>query len=87
MRAGGIELMQSLRVRPEGVSEHSSVPTVVLGTGGRKPIPEAIQLLGVDGVDLEFGFHHGFHDRAVRHLDGDPDLMRCGVRGSFDPLG
>ena len=52
------------------------VAAVVLGAGGREAVPEAVELLGIDGVEAEAAIHQSFDITTVRHLDGH----RHGIR-------
>src|SRR5262245_4335261 len=38
---------------------------------------KAVELLGVDGIDIETALEQGLDDRPVRRLDGDMDLASC----------
>ncbi len=75
-RVQRLQAAQAARVRPQRVGQHVRVAAVVLGAGGREAVPEAVELLGIDGVDAEAALHQAFHHGAVRHLDGD----RHGIR-------
>jgi hypothetical protein len=42
-----------VRIGPERIGENLGVAAVVLGAGGREAITEAVELLWIDGVNLE----------------------------------
>ncbi len=57
-------------------SEHAGVATVVLGAGGRKTVPEAVKLLGVERMNDEAVLRQGLDHRSVRNFDGNADDIR-----------
>src|SRR5690349_4176195 len=72
-------------VSAQRVAEHLRIPTVILGASRREAVPEAIELLGIDRVNAETTLHQALDDRAVRHLDGHEDRLRCGSCYLEDP--
>src|SRR5262249_25520152 len=48
----------------------------ILGASDREAVAEAVELLGVDGVNIETALEQGLDDRPVRRLDGNMDLAR-----------
>ncbi len=73
-------------IRAKRRSKHMRVAAVVLRSRGREPVPEPIQLLGIDGMDTETVFHKNLHNRTVRHLDSRGDLLRSGLADIHYPL-
>jgi hypothetical protein len=63
-------------VGPEAVRQHIGVTAVILGPSDSEAVAKAIELLGVDGIDIETALEQGLDDRPVRRLDGDMDLAR-----------
>ncbi|KPL51899.1 hypothetical protein ABB55_06390 [Prosthecomicrobium hirschii] len=74
-------------VGPERVGQDLRIPAVVLGTGGREAIPEAIELLGIDGVDTEAAFQEAFHHGTVGDLDRHVDPVRLDAGHGNEPSG
>lgn len=61
-------LVGSQRIRrPIGIA------AIVFRSGGRVPIPETIQRLGMDREPCESSLQESFHHRPARHLDGHGD--------------
>ncbi len=73
---------EALRICAEGVRQDKGIPPVILGAGHRVAITKAIELLRVDGKDLEAALHEGFHHGTPRHLNGDRDVLRVPRRHS-----
>ena len=49
-------------------------------------VAEPIELLGIDGVDMDAPLHQSLDHRAARNLDGDGDAS--GIAGQFaQPFG
>jgi hypothetical protein len=63
-----------MHIGPEAVREHIGIEAVILGPRDREAVTETIELLGVDGIDIEAALEEGLDDRAMRCLDGDMDL-------------
>ena len=61
--------------------EHMGVAAVILGPGDREAIAETVELLGIDGEDLEPVIEQHLHHGSVRGLDRHRDLARraCGL--------
>src|SRR5436190_18714563 len=70
---------EAARVGAQGRGQHLGIATVVLAARRREAVAEAVELLGVDGVDVEAALEQRLDDGPVRHLDGDVDL--AGVDG------
>ena len=52
------------------MGQNEGVPAVVLGSGRREPVAEAVELLGVEREYGDAALQQGVHLRAVRLLDG-----------------
>ena len=61
-------------VGPEAVRQHIGVTAVVLDPSDREA--KAVELFGVDGINVETALEQGLDDRPVRCFDGDMDLAR-----------
>ncbi len=84
-----IKRAQAIRISADRVCQYTSVPTVIFGARRRKTIPEAIQLLGIDGKDLKPAIEQAVYDRAVRRLDGGrnvPGLAGCAAEHPVEHL-
>ncbi len=86
-RINGIDPAEAVAVCPERVGEDAGVAAVVLGTGGREAVAEAIKLLRVDRIDRKAPVHQTLHHRAVRNLDRHRDVPGCAAPSSRDPFG
>ena len=53
-----------------------SVATIVLGPRHREAVAKAIELFGIDGINVEIALEQRLDDRAMGRLDGDLDLAR-----------
>ena len=84
-RVQAAQAAQAARVRPQRVGQHVRVAAVVFGAGGREAVPEAVELLRVDGMDAEASLQQTFHHGAVRDLDGDRYGIRRRLRLLDDP--
>ena len=71
-----IEAPEEAAVGPQRIGEHAGVATVVLGAGGREPVPEAVKLLGVERMHDEAVLHQGLDHRSVRYFNGNADDIR-----------
>lgn len=65
------EVGKAVEVSAQGVGKDEGVEAVVLGAGHRVAVAEAVELLGVDGEDLDGGVLEGFDNRAMGDLDSD----------------
>src|SRR5205085_6374192 len=86
-RLGKRQLAEGPHIRSERVREHLSIAAIVLGAGRGEAIAKAIELLGVDGIDLETAFKQCFNHRPVRHLDSDMHTPRLAIRYTAEPSG
>ena len=50
------------------------IPAIVLRPRDRMSVTESIQLLRIQGEDVEASLEERFHDRTARDLDGHRDL-------------
>ncbi len=73
-------------VGPDRVGEPPRVPAVLLGIRGREPIPKAIQLLGVDGKDLNAAIEQAVHNRSVGDFNGDGQTPGVPARTRNHPV-
>jgi hypothetical protein len=62
------------------------VTPVILSTGHSKTIAEAIELLGIDGMDTKATFQQGFDHRAVWHLDRHGNGLGPGSGAGDQPV-
>src|SRR5262249_53638347 len=60
---------EAMLVSAERIRRHVSIAAVVLRSGRRIPVPETIQLLGIDREYGESSLQEGFHHRPPRNLD------------------
>jgi hypothetical protein len=67
--------------------EQLGVTAVVLGSRRRETITEAIELLGIDGIDVDAMLEQRLDDEAMRHFDGDADRTRLGPADTCEPRG
>ena len=67
------ELAEQRHVRPETVRKHIGIEAVILGPRDREPVTETVELLGVDGIDVEAALEQGLDDWPMRCLYGDMD--------------
>ena len=73
-------------VGADDVRQDMCVPAIILAASGREAVTEAVQLLGIDGVDLESAIQQAVHDRPVGSLDGDADLVGVAANAAQDPV-
>src|SRR5215469_17301564 len=66
---------------------HLGITAVILGAGRRETIAEAIELFGIDGVDVEATLEQRFDDGAMRNLDGDVNRTRLSASNTREPRG
>ena len=71
--------MEGPAVRSERRGQSFCIPAVVLGPRRREPVPEAVELLWIDGVDLEPVIEERLDDGAVRNLNRNMDIWTCPV--------
>src|SRR5882757_9488031 len=65
-------------VGAQSAAEYTCVAAVILGACDREAIAEAVELLGIDGKDLEGVIEKRLDDGAVRGLDRHCNLSRRG---------
>ena len=70
LRRRRLHLPERLPVGGERTGQDEGVPAVVLGSGRREPVAEAVELLGVEREHGDAALQQGVHLRAVRLLDG-----------------
>src|SRR6516164_3389680 len=70
------KLAESPHIGPEAVRQHIGVTAVVVGAGDREAIAKAVELLGVDRINVEATLEQGLDDRPMRRLDADMDIAR-----------
>src|SRR3546814_19182438 len=58
----------------------------LLGAGRREAVAEAVELLGIDGVQAKAPRHQAFHHRSMRCLDRHRYFLRPRARDREDPL-
>ena len=71
---------KAMLIGTQGIRRHICISAVVLCSRRRMPIPESIQLLGIDREDGESSLQKGFHHRASWNLDGHGDPPRLTLR-------
>jgi hypothetical protein len=76
-----LQAPETAGVGAQAVTQHPGIAPVVLGPGNRKAVPEAVELLGVEGVNREAALHQTLHDRAVGQFDTNGDALRSRARG------
>ena len=72
---------------PQRIGEHLGIAAVILGAGRRETITEAIELLRIDGVDVEATLKQRFDDGAMRNLDGDVNRTWLSTSYTREPRG
>ncbi len=77
---------QTRWIRTNGAGQYTSVAAVILSARRGKTIPEAIQLLWIDGKDLKSAIMQAIDDRAVRNLDGDRNKACRNRHAAEDPV-
>ena len=73
-------------VGSQGVGEHVGIAAVVLGAGDGELIAEAVELFGVDRIDLETALEQDLDDGTVRHLDRHGDRGRLFAARRHQPV-
>ena len=86
-RVDGRQMPKALRIGAQCRRQSAGIAAIVLGAGHRKAIAEALELLRIDGVDVEAPLHQRFDHRSVRNLDRNMDLGRVGLTGRGQPAG
>ena len=86
-RVEGFNASEAVDVGAKRVGQHACIAAVVLGTGRREAVAEAIELLRVDRVDREPLVHQALDHRSVRDLDGDWDPGGIATTLGGDPGG
>src|SRR6266498_2040842 len=64
------------KIRPERIGQHEGVPPVILRSGHRVAIAEAVELLWIDREDMKASLDQGFDHSPARYLNGDSDRGR-----------
>src|SRR3546814_11003912 len=80
-----IERAQALRIGAQGAGQHLGVPTVILGAGRREAVAEAVELLGIDGVQAQAPRHQAFTHRSKRWPARPRYFLRPPPRSPEDP--
>jgi len=73
-RLGNGQFAEQPHVGPEAVRQHIGIKAVILRPRDREAIAEAVELLGVNGIDVDAALEQCFDDRAMRCLDGGMHL-------------
>src|SRR5262245_4816169 len=73
---GDGQLAEGPHIGAEAVRQHIGVAAIILGPGDREAVAKAVELYGVDGINIETALEQGLDDRPVRRLDGDMNLAR-----------
>ena len=55
--------------------KHHGVSAVVLRSGGGESVAEAVELFGVDGVNIKAASHEAFHDGAASDFNSYGDIL------------
>ena len=85
-RVACLQSTEAMAIGAQGAGEHMGVAAVVLGAGDGEAVAEAVELLGVDGMDGEALLEQGVDHGAVRHLDGNGDRLWRGAAGLHEPV-
>ena len=80
------EAAEAMRIGPQGIAEHLRIAPIVLGAGDGEAVAEAVELLGIDGVDEEAALEQRLDHGAVADLDGDGDRARLGAAAGHQPV-
>src|SRR6516162_6879232 len=73
---GDGELAICPHIGSQAVRQNISVATIVLGTRHREAVAKAIELFGIDRINVEIALEQCLDDWAVRRLDADMDVTR-----------
>jgi hypothetical protein len=84
-RIGDLQATEQMPIGPQPVGRNVRVASVVLGTGNTEAVAQAVELLGIDGVDGEAPIQQSIDDGPVRNLDGDGDDV-CVACDREDPI-
>jgi len=79
------EPAEAMPVGAQRVGEHVGVAAVVLGAGDGVAIAEAVELLGIDRIDLEAALEQDLDDGTVRRLDRNGDRRRLRAARRLQP--
>jgi hypothetical protein len=85
-RIGQRELAEGVRVSAQRRRHRLGVTAVVLGASHRETVTEAVELLGIDRVDVKAALQQRLDDGTMRHLDADRDLSGLGPASGGQPL-
>jgi hypothetical protein len=71
---------KAVAIGVQGVGQHEGVSSIILGTGNRMSIAEAVELLRRDEENGEATFDQSLDQRPAWHLDADRDLFWLDAR-------
>src|SRR5208337_1545222 len=80
------EPAEAMPVGSQGVGEHVGIAAIVLGAGDGESIAEAVELFGVDRIDLETALEQDLDDGTVRRLDRHGDRGRLFAARRHQPV-
>src|SRR5271166_322171 len=80
------EPVEAMTVGSQRVGEHVGIAAIVLGAGDGESIAEAVELFGVDRIDLETALEQDLDDGAMRRLDRHGDHRRLGAARRHQPV-
>jgi hypothetical protein len=66
------ETCESVRIAPQSRRQHRSVPAIVLGTGRREAVPEAVHLARVDHEHFKAPLQERVDNDEPARLNRDP---------------
>src|SRR5208337_4344508 len=78
--------MESPAVGSQRRGQSLSVPAVVLGARSREAVAKAVELLGIDGVNIEPAIKKRLDDGAVRNLDRNMHIFRAAAACGDKPI-
>src|SRR5713101_3087672 len=78
--------MESAQIRPQRIGQHVGISPVILGAGDRVSIAEAVELLGIDRVDMQAPLDESFDQSPSRPFDGYGDRGRITAGHLNEPL-
>jgi hypothetical protein len=67
-------------IRSQRIGKHKGIASVVFRSRDTVTVPEAVELLGVNGKDVEAALDQPFDNGAPRHFDGDGYSLRLSRR-------
>ena len=76
---------QTTGVGAQCIGKHRGIAAVILGSCWRETVTEAVELSGVDGMDLEATVEQTFDNRAVRNLNRHLHQLRLRLCKFEDP--